>query len=143
MKKLFAAIIVVFFILTGMCWAADTTETLTFQWEQTDTTNLKEWRLYWSEAVGGPYNVDPVAIISYDPNDAGPTYTSSANAPVSGNPGTIVKKYFVLVACGDLPQSDGTTKYECSGNSNEVSHDFWIPAGKFSVPVQFTIVVTP
>ena len=123
--------------------ATDVTQTLIFQWEQSDTIDLKDWRLYWSDTADGPYDEVPVAVIPYDPNATGPTYSSPTSATVAGNPGTTVTKYFVLVACGDKPQSDGTTNYLCSANSNEVSHGFWIPAGQFSAPVQFTITVIP
>lgn len=139
MNKLFKLLVIGLFLLlaSGNLMA----ETLTFQWNQPDATNLKEWRLYWSDSVGGPYDIQEIAVIPYSGGE-GP-FTTSATPEVSGQQATFVKKYFVLVACGDLPQSDGTTKYECSENSNEVSHDFWIPAGKFSVPIQFEIVVTP
>ena len=139
MNKLFKLLVIGLFLLLapGILMA----ETLTFQWNQPDATNLKEWRLYWSDSVGGPYDIQEIAVIPYSGGE-GP-FTTSATPEVPGQQSTFVKKYFVLVACGDLPQSDGTTKYECSENSNEVSHDFWIPAGKFSVPIQFEIVVTP
>ena len=128
-----------FFVFPSM--AEDLTETLTFEWDQEDTTNLKDWRLYWSDNAGGPYDEKEVAIIAYNPSDPGPTYSSPAAASVSGPQGSTVTKYFVLVACGDIPQPDQTTKYECSENSNEVSYNFWIPAGQFSIPIKFKIVV--
>lgn len=118
-------------------------ETLTFEWNQTDKTNLKEWRLYWSGNSGGPYDQQEVAIIQYDGSGSGP-FTNDVTPPdVTGPQGTNVTKYFVLIACGDIPTQFGTTEYKCSENSNEVSHDFWIPAGMFSVPVQFRIIPTP
>lgn len=118
-------------------YASDLTETLTFAWEQEDTTNLKEWKIFWGDASGGPYV--EAAIIAYDPTATGPTYSSPADLVVTGKQGSTVKKYFVMVACGDIPQADGTTKYLCSEDSNEIFNDFWIPAGMFSVPVQFQI----
>ena len=141
-KFLTTLFVTIFLLFSWVAFAADTTETLTFEWDQTDTTNLKEWRLYWGDAAGGPYDTQEVAVIPFD-GSAGPTYSSPADATVSGPQGTHVTKYFVLVACGDIPQNDGTTNYECSTNSNEVSHAFWIPAGQFSVPIQFKIVTTP
>lgn len=138
MKKVFIVL-----LLTVLSVSFAFAETLTFQWNQDNTTNLKEWRLYWSDSPNGPYDVQEVAIIPYTAS-GGPVYTSPVTpAEVSGEQGTFVKKYFVLVACGDLPQPDGTTEYECSENSNEVTHDFWIPAGKFSVPVEFQIITMP
>jgi hypothetical protein len=61
-------------------------------------------------------------------------------ATVTGPPATNVTRYFVLVACGDVAREDGTVVYECSGYSNEVSHDFWIPHDGFEVPVNFRII---
>lgn len=143
MKKFLTTIFVLSVLLfAGAVYAADVTETVTFAWEQADTSNLKEWRLYWSDVAGGPYDTQEVTIIAYD-GSAGPTYEGPADATVSGPPGTTVTKYFVLVACGDIPKEDGTTEYLCSENSNEVAHGFWIPPGQFSVPVQFRILATP
>lgn len=143
MKKFFATIFILLFVCVGFAFSADVTKTLTFEWDQTDTTNLKEWRLFWSNTAGGPYDSQEVAVIPFDPNSGGPTYSSPASATVTGDQGTTVTKYFVLVACGDIPQEDGSTIYECSTNSNEVSYGFWIPAGKFSVPVNFKIQASP
>lgn len=117
---------------------ADTAKTLTAQWEMADTTNLKEWKLFWGDTSGGPYT--EILTIPYDPNAPGPIYTSPATVQVTGNQGTIVKKYFVIISCGNIPQQDGTSKYECSGNSNEATADFWIPAGQFSIPLNFEII---
>jgi hypothetical protein len=132
------------FILTIVCLLAIVgftsqvyAETLTFEWTQSDTTNLKEWKLFWGDASGGPYT--EAAVIPYDPHVAGPIYSSPATLSVTGEQGTNVTKYFVLVACGDIPQADGSTEYLCSKDSNEVSNKFWIPAGVFSVPVNFQI----
>jgi hypothetical protein len=111
---------------------------LTFIWDQVDKTNLKEWRLYWADVAGGPYATDPLAIIPYD-GSTELSHTSPAEATVTGEQGSTVTKFFVLVACGDIPQADGSTVYECSENSNEISYDFFIPAGRFSVPVQFRL----
>jgi len=143
MKKITTTILAL--LLTFFVWvafAAAVTETLTFEWDQEVTTNLKEWRLYWADAAGGPYDAQEVAVIPFD-GSAGPTYSSPAEATVTGPQGTHVTKYFVLVACGDIPQDDGSTLYECSENSNETSHAFWIPAGQFSVPIQFKVLATP
>lgn len=146
MRKAFVAICVALWLLFSffsVAQADEITKTLTFQWEQHDKTNLKEWRLYWSESAGGPYDSTPIAVIPYDPASPGPTYQSPADAKITGTQATHIVKYFVLVACGDIPQADGSTKYGCSDNSNEVSYDFWIPAGKFSVPIKFLITTTP
>ena len=138
MKKI-AAILTAILLLCAISVSADVTETITFAWEQDDTTNLAEWRLYWSDVAGGPYDEQEIAIIEYIPG-TGPTHQGPATATVVGEQGTHVTKYFVLVACGNIPQEDGNTAYMCSEDSNEVSYDFWIPAGMFSVPVDFRII---
>lgn len=145
MKKwiLFVLILVAFCLPAFTIHAADTSQKLTFEWQQADKTNLKEWKLYWSDTSGGPYDTEPVAVIPYDPAEPGPTYTSATTPTVQGNQASHVIKYFVMLACGDIPQADGSTKYECSANSNEESWDFWIPAGMFSIPIEFTIKVFP
>lgn len=141
MKRVFVFILAAFLVLSfaGIGLADDVTKTLTFEWTMEDTTNLKEWQLLWSDTAGGPYDIDPASVIAYDSALPGPTYASPEAIDVFGNQATHVIKYFVLVACGDIPQPDGTTKFICSDYSNEVNHDFWIPAGQFSVPVQFII----
>ena len=143
MKKLLVVLTAILLLaFVPFVIATDITQTLTFQWEDTNNPDImQDWRLYWSEIAGGPYDETPVSIIPYE--GTGPTFSSPAEAIVSGIPATHVVKYFVLVACGNTIQADGSTKYECSANSNEIFYDFWIPAGKFSVPVQFKIVVTP
>lgn len=110
---------------------------ITAEWTMNDTTNLKEWKLFWSDTTGGPYT--EIMVIPYDPNSTGPLYTSPASVEVTGPQASMVKKYFVMISCGDIPQSDGSTKYLCSEDSNEATYDFWIPAGQFSVPLNFTI----
>lgn len=139
MKKLCLIMILLFGLAVFSASAADLTETVTFEWDQEDTTNLKEWRLYWGDAPGGPYAEQEVALIPY-PGSGGPSYSSPAEATVSGEQGSTVTKHFVLVACGDIPQEGGGTAYSCSENSNEVSHGFFIPAGRFSVPVNFKVI---
>ena len=136
MKKKFCLWLIVLLMLTGTAFA----ETLTFQWEQTDLTNLREWKLFWGDASGGPYV--ELSTIAYD-GSSGPTYSSPAEVQVTGDQGTHVMKYFVLIACGDVPQEDGSTSYLCSVDSNEVSKNFWIPSGMFSVPLNFEIVPNP
>jgi len=138
MKKLFGLVLVLMLVFSVNVLAAETTETLTFEWTQEDTTNLKEWKLFWSDVAGGSYT--EIAVITYNPENEGPVHTGVEEILVTGDQATYVKKYFVLRACGDIPQPDGTATYLCSEDSNEVSHDFWIPAGVFSVPVQFKMI---
>ncbi len=140
MKKFIITIILVLILSVAISYAADTTKTLTFEWDQSDTTNLKEWKLFWSDTSGPPYT--ELAIIPY-PGSGGPTYSSPAEATVSGNQGTEVTKYFVLIACGDVPQEGGGLEYLCSVDSNEVSYNFWIPAGQFSIPFNFQVIEIP
>lgn len=138
-KLLFIFGLVLVFVFVSIAWADSTVKTLTFEWTQEDTTNLKEWKLFWSDTSGGEYT--EAATIIYDPEIPGPVYTSPEILTVSGEQGTHVLKYFVLRACGDVPTESGGTEYKCSGDSNEVSHKFWIPAGMFSVPINFSIKV--
>ena len=65
MKKLCLITMILFGLAVFSANAADLTETLTFEWDQTDTTNLKEWRLYWGDAPGGPYAEEAVTVIPY------------------------------------------------------------------------------
>ena len=137
MKKLLVSLVIG---LSLVLCSSVSAEILTFEWNQADLTNLKEWKLFWGDASGGPYT--ELSVIAYD-ESPGPIYSSPADAPVTGDQGTTVTKYFVLIACGDVPQEGGGAEYMCSADSNEVSHGFWIPAGMFSVPFNFQIVVVP
>ena len=134
MKRLFLVCLIVL-----MSAAFSLAETVTFSWKQPNLSNVKEWNLYWSDTAGGPYDSNVVAKFEYDGTPQ-PVYQNNTDPKVIGNPGTTVSKYFVLVACGDIPQQDGSLKYECSNDSNEVSYDFWIPVGQFEAPVDFQIV---
>ena len=122
----------------GFVSAAETVKTVTFAWDQDDVTNLTQWEMHWSVTAGGPYI--KVATILYNEGSPAGAFESPVEATVTGNPGTTETRYFVLRACGDLPQEGGGTVYECSDDSNEISYGFWIPAGKFKVPINFRIV---
>jgi hypothetical protein len=141
MKKAFLAFLMAIFLFANVAFGADVTETLTFEWDQANVTNLKEWVMAWGTTTGGPYT--DLVTLPYNAGDPAGTFSSPVDAVVTGQQGTTETRYFVLRACGDIPQEDGTTVYECSENSNGVPYGFWIPAGKFSVPVQFRIKVTP
>jgi hypothetical protein len=139
MKTLVVSILTILFVVFSFqsVVADEVTETLTFEWEQDDTTNLKEWVMAWGASAGGPYT--DLITLPYSAGDPAGTFSSPVDAVVTGQQATTETRYFVLKACGDIPQGDGTTAYECSVWSNEASYGFWIPAGKFSVPVQFRI----
>lgn len=143
MKRIkIVALVLALLLVAPIAFADTVTKTLTFQWEYNNPPSyLKDFKIYWSETAGGPYDTTPVSTIPYT-GQPGPTFTGDASQPVTGNPGTIVTKYFVCIACGDVPQQDGTTKYLCSDNSNEVSYDFWIPAAGFTAPITFQIIPT-
>lgn len=138
MKKIFLLILAFAFVMAPMAYADDVTETLTFAWEQDDVTNLTQWEMHWGDAAGGAYT--QLLVLPYNAGDPAGTFQTPVNATVTGAQGTTVTKYFVLRACGDIPQAEGDPVYECSDWSNEVSYGFWIPAGQFSVPVQFRII---
>jgi hypothetical protein len=138
MKKLIILLALAFVVcICASAIAEDKTQTLTFAWEQDDVTNLTGWEMHWGDAAGGPYV--KLADLPYNPGDPAGTFQTPVTATVTGGQGSNVIKYFVLRACGDIPQEGGGTAFECSDWSNEVSYSFWIPAGKFSVPVQFRI----
>lgn len=103
-------------------------KSLTFAWEQDqETLNiLDHWSLYWSDAPGGPY--EKAADIPYDGSQGG-SYTSDQVLSVTGKIGQDTVKYFVLVACSET---------DCSGDSNEVSHNF----GVITAPEQDLVTVT-
>jgi hypothetical protein len=137
MKKTLVILLGLFlFAAPALC--DEMSKTLIFQWDQDSESlvNLTQWELHWGAAAGGPYT--NLTNIGYD-GTASTTFESPATAVVTGQPGTNETRYFVLKACGDIPQEDGSTIYDCSGWSNEVPYDFWIPATGFSAPVQFRI----
>jgi hypothetical protein len=136
MKK---GIYIAIFILMLVANAFAIEETVTFEWDPHPQIDLiTNFELFWSDQSGGPY-VQLAVIAKADAIDN----TKPVQATVTGTPATKVTRHFVLKACGDLAQEDGTFAYECSGPSNEISYDFWIPAEKFQVPVNFKIVPTP
>ena len=137
MRKLLIALLSIAFI-ASLAMAGSVTKTVTFGWTQEDTTNLKEWDLLWSDSSGGPYT--SLVKIPYNTGDPAGDFQSPTEAIVTGDQATNVVKYFIMKACGDIPQADGTTVYKCSDPSNEVSASFWIPAGEFSVPVNFRVI---
>ena len=118
-------------------YSAEKTETLTFEWEHTaGDVPVKTWQLEWGIAPGGPYT--KLTDVPYA-DAVGGVYQAPVQAVVTGQPGTHETRYFILKACGDVPQEGGGTAYQCSDPSNEASYAFWIPSTGFSAPVQFTI----
>lgn len=116
MKKLFVTILMIL-IFAVSAFAADQSKPLTFQWEQVgDLQYVTGWSLYWSNVSGSGYV--KVVDIPYTPG-SGPTFVSDQTLTVTGVPGSMVKKYFVLTARGN-----GALE---SGYSNEVGEDFAIP----------------
>ena len=130
-------------LLVGSVLADDLIETITFEWDDPNEAGaVKNFEMYWGVTAGGPYT--KLVVIPY-------ALTSPVQATVTGPGGSTQTRFFVLTACGDMPQEGGGTEYRCSETdddppkmafSNEVSHDFWIPVGSFSVPVQFRKVPT-
>ena len=136
--KILKALMMIAVIMLSLTPCGVWGEIITFAWDQEgEITYLKEWRLYWADTAGGPYDTEPVAIFLF--TGGGPSHQEPAEATVTGAPGTTVTKHFVLVACGDIPQQGGTTQYLCSDNSNEISYNFWITAIGCSAPVNFRI----
>lgn len=137
-KILIAAVIALAMAFAVPAYAVDKVETITFQWDQTDLTLVKDWELHWGDAVGGPY-VKATTFV-YD-GAANNTFEGAQELTVTGAPASTVTKYFVLRACGDVAGEDPLR--QCSTWSNEVSYGFEIPFGGFNAPVQFRLQVTP
>ena len=109
-------------------------QTRTFAWDEpSDLATIANWEMHWGNTQGGPY-----AKLIDIPKDG--DYTEPVTVDITGPPATNQTRYFILKACGDVPQEDGSTLYECSGNSNEASFTVWIPANKFEVPINFRIL---
>lgn len=127
-----------FIIKENYALAAEKMQTLTFAWEYTiGDVPVITWQMNWAPTQGGPYT--KLADIPFANSSTG-TWESPVQATVIGAPGTHETRYFTLLACGNVPQSDGSTIYECSTPSNEVSYDFWIEPSGFSAPVQFRVM---
>jgi len=138
MKIITILIMILIFAVSAFC--AEKTETLTFAWEHNPQANevpITFWQMDWAVTAGGPYA--KLGDIAYQDAVDG-SYQSPVVAVVTGQPGTHETRYFILRACGDMPQEDGSTIYECSDPSNEVSYAFWIEPSGFSAPVQFRII---
>jgi len=116
---------------------ADINKEFTFAWEQNvdDLPQMKEWRMYWSDAAGGPYTAvldtdgNPI-IIPYDPLDPDGIYDSTQIMIVPGTPGTTVTKYFVLTA---VDQSDNESDYSAEAIDDSTGNgwvEIRIPLGR-------------
>jgi hypothetical protein len=134
MKKLIILLICLFAAVAF----ADITETLTFGWQQETLDYVTHWELEMGISDTGPFM--NIGSIPYDGTPQA-EFQAPLETTVTGPGGTTQTRYFRMRTCGDVPQPDGTTQAECStGYSNVISHDFWIPAGEFQVPVQFRII---
>lgn len=111
---------------------ADQIETVIFAWDQDDRVLLEKWEMHWGDSAGGPYV--KLTDLAYGGEDQ-TNFESPIEATVSGEPASMVTKYFVLRACGTV---EGIV--ECSDWSNEVFYGFKIPFGGFQVPVNFRII---
>lgn len=136
MKKLIIGLLIVLFAVVIVS-AAEVTEIRTFAWDMTNLDHVTQWEMEWGENAEGPFT--SLGNIPYDGNPQ-PTFQAALEATVTGPSGTTQTRYFRLRTCGDVPQQDNTTVYECSTYSNIVPSDFWIPVGEFQVPVEFRIV---
>ena len=118
-------------LLVGSAWG----EVVTFAWDPHEQIDqITHFKFLWSDQAGGPH------VFLVDVPKADVVNSSRAiDATVTGPGQTTITKYFVLQACGDVLLEDGVTENQCSGNSNEVSHGFWIPFEGFKVPINFII----
>jgi len=132
--KIFKIALILFLLLATAVNAAEITKT--FAWDTpADMDIITKWELHWGNTAGGPY-VKLTDIIKV----AGQTvFEAPATVDISGPAATTQTRYFVLKACGDIPQAGGGTVYECSGNSNETDFSVWIPANGCEVPVNFRV----
>jgi len=133
-KQIFKNLLIVLLIVLLPVLVSAAEITKTFAWDEpSDLAQIKNWEMHWGSTKGGPY-----AKLVDVPKDG--NFEEPVTVDISGPPGTNQTRYFVMKACGDLPQADGGTKYECSDNSNEVSFTVWIPAAAFQLPVNFRIL---
>lgn len=107
---------------------------LTFGWEQTsaDFPSLAGWGLYVRASSGTGAPAEQRLDVTYT-GGTGP-FTSSQTFTVSGAPGSVVRKYFVL----DAVNKNGKR----SGPSNEVFYDFTIPWADVTTPLSLTVTVS-
>jgi hypothetical protein len=135
MKKVFLVFLMAVF--AAMAQADEqVSETVTFAWDaHPQIDRITHFVMSWSDQAGGPY-----AELVQISKDNAVDNQEPVEAIVSGPEETTVTRYFVLLACGDVTQDDGSIINECSEPSNEVSHDFYIPFGGFQVPVNFRII---
>ena len=136
MKKLISILMVVLFIALAPVLVSAAEITKTFAWDEpTDLDIIERWELFWSETAGGPYT----KVIEI-PKVAGQTvFQAPATVDITGSPGSVQTRYFVLIACGTV-QEAGQPVFKCSANSNEISEAFDIPATVFEIPVNFRIL---
>jgi hypothetical protein len=134
LKKFFLSLMMVL-VLSSLAMAADFSKSITFAWDQaiTDLPNLKEWGLYVMTASGG---TKPAPIVVPYTSGNGP-FTAASTFTVTGTPGSIVRRYFVLDAV--------SKNLNRSGFSNEVFYDFVIPNADVTTPMtlKVTATVTP
>ena len=133
MKKLLVLIMLGLLVVGGgIATAAEVSKGLTFQWEQaaSDIPNLKEWGLYVMTSSGGAKS-SPV-VVPYTSGN-GP-FQAASSFTVTGNPGTIVRRYFVLDA---VSKNDNR-----SGYSNEVFYDFQIPFSDVTKPMSLNVTAS-
>lgn len=126
MKKLLALIVLALALFVASPAVAGT-KTITFAWEQPgDISDLQGWKLYVSEAAGGPYTIQ--TTINYDGN---PLQEYQSAQPIISPDGQRKTYYFVVTA---FDQSGNE-----SGYSNEVSAiiDFEAPL----LPIKLIIKV--
>ena len=113
--------------------AANTVDTRIFVWdagENWDIVAPEFYKMYWSEAETSTYT-----LLTTFP--AAESYTSPVEVTLTGKPLTWTTRYFVLVACGNLANEDGSITEQCSAVSNVVAEDFWIPFQGYGKPINF------
>ena len=125
-------IILSLLLLAAPAVAADFNKSLTFAWDQAsvDLPNLKEWGLYVMTSSGG---TKPAPIVVPYTTGTGP-FTAVSAFTVTGVPGSMVRRYFVLDAV--------SKNLNRSSFSNEIFYDFQIPFADVVTPMSLKVTAT-
>lgn len=133
--------LVMVFLFAWFAEAGETIETKTFGWNAGSnwaTSPPTKFKMFWNDSESGEYALMETFEAS---GTGGPdSFSSPLEVTVSGPPSTWVTKYFVLKACGDVQQEDGSTQEICSDPSNVLEQKFWIKFDGYSIPVRFRVI---
>lgn len=127
MKRILLAIfLAVLFLMPGIGFTAEITQSKTFQWdyESTEITNIDGWRIYQSDTALGEY----AELVSFPRTEI---LSSSQDIVITGPAGATITKYYKMTAYNSLGES---------ALSNTASTEFLIPqSAEFGVIVNFRV----